>query len=213
MEYLSTSFQGGHDVSTGTLILPPPPPPPFHHHHLHHNGMMANMQQQFQQQNNQILHHHAQQLQQQQHNRQLSRSDVVSSSAPSTNMSVNMTDMSIMDLDSSTMTNITNMTMMNGHHQFDDTTVHSFMVDDGDLGQLSLEIEKERHEYMEKSKLLVEQLAALKNEIDELKVEEKMTPLDLVHVERTEQGNTKYSTIQKAKRGSTQSRVAFFEEL
>jgi len=54
------------------------------------------------------------------------------------------------------------------------------MVDDRDLGQLSLEIEKERHEYMEKSKLLVEQLKALKNEIDELKVEDKMTPLDLV---------------------------------
>jgi merlin protein len=40
-----------------------------------------------------------------------------------------------------------------------------------------------------------------------------MTPLDIVHLERQEQGNTKYSTIQKVKRGSTQSRVAFFEEL
>ena len=130
----------------------------------------------------------------------------------SVNMSVNMTDMSIMDLDSPDMSH-SNMTMHNGHHHFDDTTVQSFMADDGDLGQLSLEIEKERHEYMEKSKLLVEQLKALKNEIDELKVEDKMTPLDLVHLERQEQGTTKYSTIQKVKRGSTQSRVAFFEEL
>ena len=133
----------------------------------------------------------------------------------SVNMSVNMTgDMSIMDLDSPDMSHTNNMTMLNGHHHFNnDTTVQSFMADEGDLGQLSIEIEKERHEYMEKSKLLVQQLKALKSEIDELKVEDKMTPQDLVHLERQEQGTTKYSTIQKVKRGSTQSRVAFFEEL
>jgi len=116
-------------------------------------------------------------------------------------------------LELDTTANLSHATMLNGHHTFEDTTVRSFMVEDGELGQLSLEIEKERNEYMEKSKLLVEQLKALKNEIDELKVEDKLTPLDLVHLERQEQGNTKYSTIQKVKRGSTQSRVAFFEEL
>ena len=116
-------------------------------------------------------------------------------------------------LELDTTVNMSHATILNGHHTFEDTTVRSFMVEDGELGQLSLEIEKERNEYMEKSKLLVEQLKALKNEIDELKVEEKLTPLDLVHLERQEQGNTKYSTIQKVKRGSTQSRVAFFEEL
>jgi hypothetical protein len=196
MEYLSTSFQGG-DVNSGTLVLSPPPPPPFQHH-LHHNGFSGSAPPYSS--NHLILHH-----------RQHSRQDTNPSIA---NMSIvgNMTDMSIMDLDASNMTH-SNLTMMNGHHTFDDTTVHSFMVDDGDLGQLSLEIEKERNEYMEKSKLLVEQLKALKNEIDELKVEDKMTPLDIVHLERQEQGNTKYSTIQKVKRGSTQSRVAFFEEL
>jgi hypothetical protein len=60
---------------------------------------------------------------------------------------------------------------------------------------------------------LVNQLQALKMEIDELKVADKLTQLDMAHNERQEQGSTKYSTIQKAKRGSTQSRVAFFEEL
>ena len=180
-----------------TLVLTPPPPPPFQHH-LHHNGFSGSAPPYG---GNHLLLHH----------RQHSRQDTTPSIA---NMSIvgNMTDMSIMDLDASSMTH-SNMTMLNGHHTFDDTTVHSFMVDDGDLGQLSLEIEKERNEYMEKSKLLVEQLKALKNEIDELKVEDKMTPLDIVHLERQEQGNTKYSTIQKVKRGSTQSRVAFFEEL
>ena len=82
-----------------------------------------------------------------------------------------------------------------------------------DLGQLSLEIEKERHEYLEKSKHLNEQLRTLKDEIDKLKVDEKMTILDNIHREQQDQGNTKYSTIQKVKRGSAHSRVAFFEEL
>jgi hypothetical protein len=29
----------------------------------------------------------------------------------------------------------TQATMLNGHHTFEDTTVHSFLVDDGELGQ------------------------------------------------------------------------------
>ena len=82
-----------------------------------------------------------------------------------------------------------------------------------DMGQLSLEIEKERHEYLEKSKHLNEQLRTLKDEIDKLKVDEKMTILDNIHQEQQNQGDTKYSTIQKVKRGSAHSRVAFFEEL
>lgn len=163
------------------------PPPPFHHH-LHHNGAAPPYI-------NPLIQHH--------HHRQHSRQD--------TSSVANITDMSMLELD--TTVNMSHATILNGHHTFEDTTVRSFMVEDGELGQLSLEIEKERNEYMEKSKLLVEQLKALKNEIDELKVEEKLTPLDLVHLERQEQGNTKYSTIQKVKRGSTQSRVAFFEEL
>ena len=43
--------------------------------------------------------------------------------------------------------------------------------------------------------------------------DEKMTILDNIHREQQDQGNTKYSTIQKVKRGSAHSRVAFFEEL
>ena len=89
----------------------------------------------------------------------------------------------------------------------------NLLLNETDLGQLSLEIEKERHEYLEKSKHLNEQLRTLKDEIDKLKVEEKMTILDNIHREQQDQGNTKYSTIQKVKRGSAHSRVAFFEEL
>ena len=86
-------------------------------------------------------------------------------------------------------------------------------LDEADLGQLSLEIERERHEYLEKSKHLNQQLQTLKGEIDALKVDDKMTVLDILHKEQQEQGDNKYSTIQKVKRGSATSRVAFFEEL
>jgi hypothetical protein len=49
-------------------------------------------------------------------------------------------DYSMMDLT----TDVTH----NGMHHFPDNTVHSVMLDqDGELGQLSLEIEKERSEY------------------------------------------------------------------
>ena len=188
MEYLTTSLQN--NSAAADVAILPPPPFHLHHHHMHLNGAAPPSAAYL----NPLMQHH---------HRQNSRQDQ--------SMVGNLTDLSLLDLDSTV--NMTNATMMNGHHTFEDTTVNSFVVDDRDLGQLSLEIEKERNEYMEKSKLLVEQLKALKNEIDELKVEDKLTPLDLVHLERQEQGNTKYSTIQKVKRGSTQSRVAFFEEL
>lgn len=89
---------------------------------------------------------------------------------------------------------------------------HSFITE-SEYQDLSLEIEKERHEYLEKSKHFQEQLKTLKDEIEELKVDEKVSDLDRLHHEQQEQGETKYSTIQKVKRGSMQSRVAIFEEL
>jgi len=103
-----------------------------------------------------------------------------------------------------------------GHHSFATagSAVLAAAADEAaDLGQLSLEIERERHEYLEKSKHLNEQLQTLKGEIDALKVDDKVTPLDVHYQEQQELGNTKYSTIQKVKRGSATSRVAFFEEL
>lgn len=87
------------------------------------------------------------------------------------------------------------------------------LMSESDLQDLSLEIEKERHEYLEKSKHLQEQLKTLKNEIEELKLDDKVSVLDQLHKEQQEQGDNKYSTIQKVKRGSMQSRVAYFEEL
>ncbi|KAK6636371.1 hypothetical protein RUM43_010031 [Polyplax serrata] len=82
-----------------------------------------------------------------------------------------------------------------------------------DVEQLSLEIEKERVECLEKSKQVQEQLRDLRSEIEELKVGEKATELDNIHDEQVRLGENKYSTLRKVKSGSTKARVAFFEEL
>ncbi|CAG7837019.1 unnamed protein product [Allacma fusca] len=82
-----------------------------------------------------------------------------------------------------------------------------------EMDPISLEIEKERHEYLEKSKHLQEQLKELKLEIEGLKLEEKQTQYDILHQEQVLSGENKYSTLRKIKSGSTKSRVAFFEEL
>ncbi|KAF3695462.1 Merlin Moesin-ezrin-radixin-like protein Neurofibromin-2 Schwannomin [Channa argus] len=85
----------------------------------------------------------------------------------------------------------------------------SFDFKDTDMKRLSMEIEKEKVEYMEKSKHLQEQLNELKTEIESLKLKERETPLDIIHNQNTEQGTSKHSNFKK----STKSRVAFFEEL
>ncbi|XP_023704344.1 merlin isoform X2 [Cryptotermes secundus] len=87
------------------------------------------------------------------------------------------------------------------------------LITDGDMEQLSLEIEKERVEYLEKSKHLQDQLRELRSEIEVLKVGEKQSELDQLHDEQVRLGETKYSTLRKVKSGSTKARVAFFEEL
>ncbi|XP_034952145.1 merlin [Chelonus insularis] len=87
------------------------------------------------------------------------------------------------------------------------------LIADGDVDQLSLEIEKERVDYWEKSKHLQEQLRELRSEIEVMKVGEKQCNLDQLHDEQVRLGENKYSTLKKVKSGSTKARVAFFEEL
>ncbi|KYM90348.1 Merlin [Atta colombica] len=87
------------------------------------------------------------------------------------------------------------------------------LISDGDVDQLSLEIERERSDYLEKSKHLQEQLRELRSEIEGLKVGDKQSELDHLHEEQVRLGENKYSTLKKVKSGSTKARVAFFEEL
>uniref|UniRef100_W5M7F5 NF2, moesin-ezrin-radixin like (MERLIN) tumor suppressor n=1 Tax=Lepisosteus oculatus TaxID=7918 RepID=W5M7F5_LEPOC len=89
----------------------------------------------------------------------------------------------------------------------------TFDFKDTDMKRLSMEIEKEKVEYMEKSKHLQEQLNELKTEIESLKLKERETPLDILHNENAEKGNSKQSNFKKLTLQSTKSRVAFFEEL
>nr|KAF6312013.1 neurofibromin 2 [Pipistrellus kuhlii] len=75
----------------------------------------------------------------------------------------------------------------------------SFDFKDTDMKRLSMEIEKEKVEYMEKSKHLQEQLNELKTEIEALKLKERETALDILHNENADRGGTssKHNTIKK----------------
>uniref|UniRef100_A0A8C7ZMB4 NF2, moesin-ezrin-radixin like (MERLIN) tumor suppressor n=1 Tax=Oryzias sinensis TaxID=183150 RepID=A0A8C7ZMB4_9TELE len=70
----------------------------------------------------------------------------------------------------------------------------SFDFKDTDMKRLSMEIEKEKVEYMEKSKHLQEQLNELKTEIESLKMKERESPLDIIHNQNTEQGTSKHNS-------------------
>lgn len=89
----------------------------------------------------------------------------------------------------------------------------SYDFKDTDMKRLSMEIEKEKVEYMEKSKHLQEQLNELKTEIESLKLKERETHLDILHNENTERGTSKQSNFKKLTLQSAKARVAFFEEL
>lgn len=56
---------------------------------------------------------------------------------------------------------------------------------------------RSRVEYQAKSRHIEQQLAALKFEIEDLKVDEKMTPFDHFHTENSLKGGSKYSTLNK----------------
>uniref|UniRef100_A0A8C5RLG0 NF2, moesin-ezrin-radixin like (MERLIN) tumor suppressor n=1 Tax=Laticauda laticaudata TaxID=8630 RepID=A0A8C5RLG0_LATLA len=73
----------------------------------------------------------------------------------------------------------------------------SFDFKDNDMKRLSMEIEKEKVEYMEKSKHLQEQLNELKTEIEALKLKERETTMDILHSENHDRGNGKHNTIKK----------------
>ncbi|KFD53600.1 hypothetical protein M513_05516 [Trichuris suis] len=71
------------------------------------------------------------------------------------------------------------------------------MVAERDIKSLSAEIEKERTEYLRKSKLLQEQLTELRSEIEGLKVEERQTDFDRAYQESLQTGDDKYATLRK----------------
>ncbi|XP_063832951.1 merlin [Ostrinia nubilalis] len=92
---------------------------------------------------------------------------------------------------------------------------YQLVPDDSDphMHRLSLEIEKERVEYLAKSKHLQQQLDELRCEFSVLRVDQSVATLDRLHEQQARAGDNKYSTLRKLKQGSTKTRVAFYEEL
>ncbi|XP_063769424.1 merlin isoform X2 [Pseudophryne corroboree] len=77
---------------------------------------------------------------------------------------------------------------------FSDSLPYDFK--DTDMKRLSMEIEKEKVEYMEKSRHLQEQLNELKTEIESLKLKERESAMDIMH----ENAGSKQNTIKKGRR-------------
>lgn len=82
-------------------------------------------------------------------------------------------------------------------HTYEDNEAISYeFCDNNDINDISLEIEKERTEYLAKSKQVQCQLKDLRNEIEMLKISEN--DFDRINAEQTRQGENKYSTLKKA---------------
>lgn len=89
--------------------------------------------------------------------------------------------------------------------------------------------------YQERSKYINDQLSALKTQMDDLKMEDRMTRNDLLHEKSIRLGNNKrlaldkvcdigvytalmawflfFSSLTKSKTGPQKTRIAFYEEL
>ncbi|XP_069768174.1 NF2, moesin-ezrin-radixin like (MERLIN) tumor suppressor b isoform X2 [Narcine bancroftii] len=93
----------------------------------------------------------------------------------------------------------------------------SFKFDfkDTDMKRLSMEIERERVEYMEKSKHLQEQLKELKTEIEALKLEERHANMGIPSTETMEFSDNAYTPLSNLNLQSVtaKTQVAFLEEL
>lgn len=100
-------------------------------------------------------------------------------------------------------------------------TAYTLVPDEPDphIHRLSLEIERERVEYLAKSKHLQQQLDELRCEFSVLRVEpaapalQPLQRMDRLHEAQARAGDDKYSTLRRLKQGSTKTRVAFYEEL
>lgn len=70
---------------------------------------------------------------------------------------------------------------------------HEFMTGD----EMEALFEREKFAYLEKSKYLQDQLETFKSDIEDLKRDDKISELDKIHRQQKDQGENKYSTIQK----------------
>ncbi|XP_048482298.1 merlin [Plutella xylostella] len=95
-------------------------------------------------------------------------------------------------------------------------TAYQLVPDDADphIQRLSIEIEKEKVDYLAKSKHLQRQLDSLRCEFSVLRVEDShLATLDRLHEAQARAGDNKYSTLRKLKQGAAAARVAFYDHL
>lgn len=84
----------------------------------------------------------------------------------------------------------------NGSNIYDDALNSYDMAENNDISEISLEIEKERTEYLAKSRQVQSQLKDLRSEIEMLKISE--SEFDKINAEQLKLGENKYSTLKKA---------------
>lgn len=84
----------------------------------------------------------------------------------------------------------------NGNHIYDENIeINSYdLTENHDISEISLEIEKERTEYLAKSKQVQSQLKDLRSEIEMLKISES----EFDRINTAKNGENKYSTLKKA---------------
>lgn len=85
-----------------------------------------------------------------------------------------------------------------GMHVYDNNVENNSydLLENSTINEISLEIEKERTEYILKSKLVQSQLKDLRSEIEMLKISE--SEFDRINNEQLKSGENKYSTLKKA---------------
>ncbi|CAI7995934.1 Merlin [Geodia barretti] len=71
------------------------------------------------------------------------------------------------------------------------------LTPNGDMEELSKQLEKESQAYQERSRYISDQLSALKTQMDDLKMEDRMTRNDLLHEELIRLGNNKRLALDK----------------
>ncbi|VDP09529.1 unnamed protein product [Soboliphyme baturini] len=128
---------------------------------------------------------------------------------------------SLNDFERNAMPNIGSVSSLQGAVEFRSFMVGSnaigvdadHLLPDRDIKSLSEEIEKERTEYLKKSKQLQVQLSELRNEIEGLKIEDHQTEYDRAYQENLQNKADKYATLRKSGAGSTKTRIALFDGL
>lgn len=105
------------------------------------------------------------------------------------------------------------MGAVNSESELVEASVELVSLSRPEIMQLTREAERKHEESKAKTRYFEEQLHMYRAHMEQLTIDEVMSPAELKHHESISRGETKYSTMNKVKSGSTKHRIAFFEEL